>query len=65
MSEKKSLFSRIWYGIGRTLIEGLRADSLYAGIFKVSQLLSILLVIAGLILILVFRKIKNKGMDAE
>ena len=55
----------IWYGIGRTLIEGLRADSLYAGIFKVSQLLSILLVIAGLILILVFRKIKNKGMDAE
>ena len=29
-----------WYGLGRTLIEGLRTDSLYWGPFRVSQLLA-------------------------
>ena len=29
-----------WYGLGRTFIEGLRADSLYWGSFRVSQLLA-------------------------
>lgn len=29
-----------WYGLGRTLIEGLRTDSLYWGNFRVSQLLA-------------------------
>ena len=29
-----------WYGLGRTLIEGLRMDSLYLGSFRVSQLLA-------------------------
>ena len=29
-----------WYGLGRTLIEGLRTDSLYLGDFRVSQLLA-------------------------
>ncbi len=29
-----------WYGFGRCLIEGLRTDSLYWGIFRVSQLLA-------------------------
>ena len=29
-----------WYGLGRTLIEGLRVDSLYLGSFRVSQLLA-------------------------
>jgi phosphatidylglycerol:prolipoprotein diacylglycerol transferase len=37
----------IWYGIGRFWIEGLRADSLYFGIFRVSQLVSLLLVVLG------------------
>ena len=31
-----------WYGLGRTLIEGLRTDSLYLGDFRVSQLLAAL-----------------------
>ena len=31
-----------WYGLGRTLIEGLRMDSLYIGPFRVSQLLAAL-----------------------
>ena len=41
----------IWYGIGRAWIEGLRGDSLYlwgTGI-RVSQLLSILIVVGGLV----------------
>lgn len=47
----------IWYGIGRFLIEGLRTDSLYIGIFRVSQIVSILLVIVGIIgIILSIRK---------
>ena len=29
-----------WYGLGRTLIEGLRVDSLYWGQFRISQLLA-------------------------
>ena len=29
-----------WYGLGRTMIEGLRTDSLYWGPFRVSQLLA-------------------------
>ncbi len=42
----------VWYGIGRMFIEGLRADSLYLGAFRVSQLLSAMLVVVGLILII-------------
>lgn len=39
----------IWYGIGRTMIEGLRSDSLYIGStgIRVSQALSIGLIVAG------------------
>lgn len=39
----------IWYGIGRFFIEGLRTDSLYFGIFRVSQLVSIGLIFIGVI----------------
>lgn len=41
----------VLYGIGRTFIEGLRADSLYLGNtpIRVSQLLSVLFIITGLI----------------
>lgn len=43
----------IWYGIGRTLIEGLRTDSLYLGStgIRVSQLLSMMLVVVGIIIL--------------
>lgn len=37
----------IWYGIGRSVIEGLRTDSLMFGPLRVSQWLSIVLVIGG------------------
>jgi len=41
----------IWYGLGRTLIEGLRSDSLYIGStgIRVSQLLSAILVVVGIV----------------
>lgn len=43
----------ILYGTGRAWIEALRGDSLYIGAIKVSQLLSILLVIVGIAFILI------------
>lgn len=46
----------VWYGIGRAIIEGLRADSLYIGALRVSQILSIILVLTGIILIIKNRK---------
>ena len=39
----------VWYGIGRFFIEGLRTDSLYIGIFRISQLVSIILILIGII----------------
>ena len=45
----------IWYGFGRTLIEGLRTDSLYffgTGI-RASQLVGVLSVVAGIVMLIV------------
>lgn len=54
-----TLWYLLLYGIGRVIIEGLRTDSLMIGNFRVSQLLSIILVTisAG---VLIFRTIKHK-----
>lgn len=52
----------IWYGIGRAMIEGLRADSLYIGPLRVSQILSICLVVAGLAIIFYKRKSKTESI---
>lgn len=46
----------IWYGLGRFFIEGMRTDSLYIGSFRVSQLLSLVMVIAGIGFIIYQRK---------
>ena len=49
-----------WYGLGRAVIEGLRTDSLMWGGVRVSQALSLGLVIAaGIVLIL--RHLKHRG----
>jgi len=37
-----------WYGLGRTLIEGLRTDSLYLGVFRISQVLAAVSCLAAL-----------------
>lgn len=47
----------IWYGVGRFFIEGLRTDSLYLLGIRVSQLVSIILIIIGIIILI---KIKKK-----
>ena len=46
----------IWYGLGRAWIEGLRADSLYIGAFRVSQILAVVCVLAGVCILIVGRK---------
>lgn len=45
-----------WYGLGRAMIEGLRADSLYIGPLRVSQMLALACFIAGAIIIIYKRK---------
>lgn len=44
----------LWYGLGRTFIEGLRVDSLYLGPFRVSQLLAAVSCTAAAIMLTVF-----------
>lgn len=56
----KAFFTYIsLYGLGRFFIEGLRVDSLYIGIFRVSQLVALLCVLAGVGLI-IYGNRKNK-----
>ena len=55
-----------WYGFGRFFIEGLRTDSLTQGAFRVSQVLALLCVIAGVTLIIIGRnKAKAKAAQLE
>jgi phosphatidylglycerol:prolipoprotein diacylglycerol transferase len=56
-------FYLIFYGMGRAFIEGLRTDSLYISTtnIRVSQVLSIAMVIAGIgMLIYYYKKQNNK-----
>ncbi|MBO7250542.1 MAG: prolipoprotein diacylglyceryl transferase [Clostridia bacterium] len=40
-----------WYGFGRMLIEGLRTDSLYVGVFRISQVVGFVCFVGGSILL--------------
>lgn len=54
----------IWYGLGRTVIEGLRTDSLYffsTGI-RTSQMVGIISVIAGVVLLVVRMKQEKSAL---
>ena len=57
----------IWYGIGRLYIEGLRTDSLYLGNIRVSQLVSLILILIGVVGIIkiVIDTIKEKRKKAK
>ena len=44
------------YGLGRFWIEGLRMDSLYLGIFRISQLVALACVIVGITMIILKRR---------
>ncbi len=50
-------FYLVWYGIGRFFIEKLRTDSLMFGNFKIAQIISVLMIIAGILLYI----LKNRG----
>ena len=52
-----ALMYMVWYGVERTVVEGLRTDSLYiphTGL-RVSQILSIFLAVLGIVLLLVLK----------
>ena len=53
---KQVSFYLIWYGIGRLAIEGLRTDSLYLGNFRISQIVSLIAIILGIIIRLSLKK---------
>ena len=58
---KQVSFYLIWYGIGRVVIESMRSDSLYIGSYRVSQIVSIIFIIIGIIgNIIVFVKNRDK-----
>ncbi|GHV46212.1 prolipoprotein diacylglyceryl transferase [Clostridia bacterium] len=50
------LLYMMWYGTGRAVIEGFRTDSLYIGNFRVSQVLSAVLALAGLVGIIIMKR---------
>lgn len=52
----------IWYGIGRFFIEGLRTDSLYLGVFRISQIVSIILILIGIVGIIIKWRKKWKSI---
>lgn len=55
-----------WYGFGRFFIEGLRTDSLTQGAFRVSQMLALACVIAGVVLIIIGRqKARSKATELD
>ena len=55
-----------WYGFGRMLIEGLRTDSLYIGVFRVSQVVGFLcFIICTALLVYFYFRGKQKEKDEE
>ena len=55
-----------WYGFGRMLIEGLRTDSLYIGVFRISQVVGFLcFAICTTLLVLLLLRCKRAQKDKE
>jgi phosphatidylglycerol:prolipoprotein diacylglycerol transferase len=52
-------FYLIWYSSARFIIEGKRADSLMLGNLKMAQLISVIMIIAGIILFIYYKNIKK------
>ncbi len=68
---ENTCFYFIWYGLGRFMIEGLRTDSLYlfdvtffGQPVRVSQALSLALVIAGFVVLAIGKRRHPHGQDA-
>ncbi len=64
-------FYLVWYGIGRTLVEGLRGDSLMIGPLRLAQCIGIFSALAGIALFLILmlygkkEAAVNKAADEE
>ena len=55
-----------WYGFGRMFIEGLRTDSLYVGVFRISQVVGfVCFVVCTILLILGFTKAHRAALTAK
>ncbi len=55
-----------WYGFGRMLIEGLRTDSLYIGVFRISQMVGLLCFVLGSVALTVLLiRAHRKELDEE
>ena len=55
-----------WYGFGRMFIEGLRTDSLYVGVFRISQVVGFLcFMICTTLLVLMLIRQRRKALDGE
>ncbi len=55
-----------WYGFGRMIIEGLRTDSLYVGVFRISQVVGFVCFIVGtLLLVLGLIKARRAALTAK
>ncbi len=55
-----------WYGFGRMLVEGLRTDSLYIGVFRISQVVGFLcFAICTTLLVYFFVRQKRKEKDNQ
>ena len=55
-----------WYGFGRMFIEGLRTDSLYVGVFRISQVVGFLcFVICSTLLAILLVKARRAAIDAD
>lgn len=61
-------FYMLWYGVGRTLVEALRTDSLYIGPLKLSQCIGVVTALCGVFLMIYHSKKKKEisaGDDKE
>lgn len=72
MYKRKKLFEGelfslylFWYGLGRFMIEKLRADSLYIGDIKVSQIVSAIIIFIGIIFIIRGRKLAKLNENSD
>ena len=54
-----------WYGFGRMFIEGLREDSLYLGVFRISQVIGFICFVAATVLLIVFLERAHRKELAE
>ena len=54
-----------WYGFGRSIIEGFRADSLYIGNVRISQLVGLFCFVVGTSIIVILRLKNNKTKTEE